>query len=422
MGACGNDAGRASSYNLELIAMRILFFSTTFPDATAPTRGTYNSALCRELAREHDVRAISPRTFTEAAVSKLRGHSYRRSESIQEAGIVVDYPTYWYTPKVWQDRSGDQMWWSVRRTVERAVREFQPEAVLSYWAHPDGEVGLRAARLAGVPCGVIVGGSDVLILPQLPKRGSRVREVLLQSGAVITVCEGLRTASIQLGVPADRVHTIYQGIETTVFHQACSRTESRKKLALNEGHHLLWVGRMHPIKALPILIEAVEILHQRGMIFQLHLVGDGSERGPIQQLVNDKKLSNVVTFRGAVGHDQIGDWYRACDLTVLSSDSEGLPNVFRESLACGTPFVSTDVGSVREIADDSYACLAPKRDPRALADAIARALDPSFREAAARYQPSSWADCAQEITALFTSIRQSSDLSVDSKFVTAVPS
>jgi glycosyltransferase involved in cell wall biosynthesis len=81
-----------------------------------------------------------------------------------------------------------------------------------------------------------------------------------------------------------------------------------------------------------------------------------------------------VRFVGAVRHDQLPDWYRAADVTALSSHSEGIPNVLRESLACGTPYVSTDVGGISELSDHPAIRLVPPRDPAALAEALANSL------------------------------------------------
>jgi peptidoglycan/xylan/chitin deacetylase (PgdA/CDA1 family) len=100
-----------------------------------------------------------------------------------------------------------------------------------------------------------------------------------------------------------------------------------------------------------------------------------------------------VTFTGSVQHDQLADWYRAVDATVMASYSEGIPNVLRESLACGTPFVATRVGGIPEIANGNAARLVPPGDPNALAEAIDQMLDgrvpidrhsklPSWKEAA----------------------------------------
>jgi glycosyltransferase involved in cell wall biosynthesis len=108
----------------------------------------------------------------------------------------------------------------------------------------------------------------------------------------------------------------------------------------------------------------------------------------------------MVRCVGAVPYHQTAQWYRAADLTVLCSDSEGLPNVLRESLACGTPFVSTNVGSIQEIADPSSSILSRKGDAGELADAIETALRGRLRSGAQRYEPRTWNDCAAEVTRL----------------------
>ncbi len=78
-------------------------------------------------------------------------------------------------------------------------------------------------------------------------------------------------------------------------------------------------------------------------------------------------------FAGSVAHGRLGDWYRAADLTVLPSRSEGVPNVLLESLACGTPFVASRVGGVPALAPDPRA-LVPPGDAGALADALLGSL------------------------------------------------
>ncbi len=380
--------------------MNLLFISMTFPDANAASRGTYNLALCRALAEEHRVDVIAPRGWGERFG---RRGPFSAPDECRTRGIDCRYPTFWYSPGLLRSRLGACLWHSVRSTVRRMAAGTAVDAVLSYWAHPDGEAGLRAAQELGVPHAVIVGGSDVLLLPRDRSRGACVRRVLEESDAVITVSDGLRDAVTELGVDPGRVHTVYQGIDTDLFTPG-DRAAARRSLNLSEDvPAFLWVGRMVDVKGLDILLGACFELQRRRRDFRLYLIGDGPLRKQMDAEIHERNLSQQVHCIGPLPPAQLADWYRAADATVLSSWSEGLPNVLRESLACGAPFVATDVGSIREIADPKLCVLCPPGDPHSFAGAVETLLDGEYRTAAARYQPRSWRDCADEITSLLES-------------------
>lgn len=387
--------------------MHLLFLSTTFPDADHPAQGSYNVALCRALTADHAVTAIAPRRWTQAALNALTGRRFAPSPPAIAAGIHCRFPTFWYAPGFRHAQHGAAMWRSVARSVSQIHARRPLDAVLSYWAHPDGEAGLRAAQFAGVPHAVIVGGSDVLLLPQRTDRRNAVLRVLRDSDAVITVSEGLRQAVIALGVDPDRVLTIYQGIDADRFHPG-DRAAARRRLGLPLHRTLLlWVGRMVPVKRLDVLLAACSQLASSTLDLELCLAGDGPEHTQVARTVRRSGLADRVRFVGSLRHEELPEWYRAADATVLSSRSEGLPNVLRESLACGTPFASTDVGSVREIADPEMSRLAPPGDPSGLAQAIRAVLTPDCRAAAARYRARTWKACAADVGRLFDRLRQS---------------
>ncbi|MFM9964203.1 MAG: glycosyltransferase, partial [Planctomycetaceae bacterium] len=338
------------------------------------------------------------------------GHGHFRISEVPDPGtLTVSYPTYFYTPGFARSWYGESMWLSVRRHLKRVVEQFQPEALVSYWAHPDGEVALRTAQPLGIPSVVIVGGSDVLLLPNDRRRRPKIQRVLRESSAVMTVSEGLRQAVIDLGTDPSRVHTIYQGVDTDLFCPGDARSARQRLWLPTDRRMLLWVGRMVDVKGLDTLIAAFDRVRERQPDLHLLLVGDGPLRASLQADVQRRGLTDHVTFAGAQSPAQLPDWYRAADLFVLSSKSEGLPNVLREAVACGRPFVSTDVGSVREIAqsDDGspFAELVPVGDEAAMSRAIERVLRPEY-VAVARSVPSrSWSDTAHELAALLSKLR-----------------
>ena len=396
--------------------MNLLFYSTVFPDADHPSRGTYNFELCSALAKAHLVRVVAPREWLSVLKRLTRRSTFQAGETIRGAGIEADYPTYWYPPKMFRGEYGTCLWRSTQRAVQRLAGSFVPDGMLSYWAHPDGEAALRIARGFRVPAVVIVGGSDVLQLPNCPRRGARVRQVLQQSDAVVTVSEGLRESVIELGIDPSRVHTVYQGVNPLFFHSenrsvSRSRSAGRVEKLGADIPLLLWVGRLVSVKRLDVLIDSCAILRRQGREFVLALAGTGPLQKALKQQVASNGLTENVCFLGAQTSESLGDWYRAADCTVMSSDSEGLPNVLRESLACGTPFVSTDVGSIREIADERYSILTPGGDPGALAEAILTVLDGPHQQCAEQYSARTWNDTAGDILKVFSDCGQSVDVS-----------
>ena len=383
--------------------MRILFISTIFPHPANPVCGTFNLEICRALALQHEVHVIAPRSWIENARSRSRLRTTKselKDWSEESLGMKVTHPTYYYPPKVLRRYYGSFMWHSVRGEIKRVQKEFSPDCVVSYWAHPDGEVGLLAAREAGVPAAVIVGGSDVLILTENPARRRRVLRVLHDSEAVVTISDGLRNRVIDLGVSPDRAHTVYQGVNPEVFFVG-EKYETRRRLGLPlDRKILIWVGRIVPIKGLDTLVDTCSKMKQSNVDFDLYLVGDGPGREELESHIGNRGLSDSIHCVGPVEHRELSDWYRAADLMVMSSVSEGLPNVLRESLACGTGFVATDVGSISEIADPRYSMLVPPRDSNAMAMAIEAALLSNLSDAARNYVPRTWKNTANTLEKL----------------------
>ena len=134
------------------------------------------------------------------------------------------------------------------------------------------------------------------------------------------------------------------------------------------------VGRLIPQKGLRYLVEAApDILRARPDAHFL-IVGDGPEREPLQARSKALGVGTRFHFVGALAHP----WalLARCDVIALPSLWEGMPLTLLEALALGLPVVMTPVGIAPEALRPHFsACLAPRRDKRALARAILRALD-----------------------------------------------
>jgi glycosyltransferase involved in cell wall biosynthesis len=351
--------------------MRLLFITSEFPNPYEPTKAVFNQCLVGALAREHHVQVVSPISWVDECRARWRGAERLGSPRQRIVdGVEVHYPRYLYTPGLLRNHYGLFFWHSARSAIQRALKSRQPDLVIGYWAHPDGDAALGAARLAGVPAVVMVGGSDVLVLGQQAGRGRRIRDVLHAADAVIATSHDLKAKVVALGLRPRKVHVVHRGVDTDRFSPG-DRSEARRRLNLPVPPPIfLWAGRMVPVKGLDVLLQACGRLHAQAIRFHVCLVGDGPLRPSLERHIKEMGMSESFTLVGAIPHDQLPDWYRAANVTVLPSRSEGVPNVLRESLACGTPFVASRVGGIPEIAREGLSLLVPPEDSAALATAL----------------------------------------------------
>ncbi len=92
-------------------------------------------------------------------------------------------------------------------------------------------------------------------------------------------------------------------------------------------------------------------------------------------------LPDVKFFAiSGVSRELIPLWYCASNVLLLTSTHEGWPNVIKESLACNTPFVSTNVGDLRDLADDTASCWVVDDTPESLGKALVETLSSDLSE------------------------------------------
>lgn len=110
--------------------------------------------------------------------------------------------------------------------------------------------------------------------------------------------------------------------------------------ARNGRLRLLAVGRLHPQKGFDLLIQAFAEIAPYLPLWDLVILGEGDERSALQERIDHLGLTERISMPGRVGN--MGDWYLASDLYVLSSRVEGLSNTLLEAMASGLPAVAFD--------------------------------------------------------------------------------
>lgn len=143
-----------------------------------------------------------------------------------------------------------------------------------------------------------------------------------------------------------------------------------------DHHHLGYLGRLVPDKGVFEIIEAMSVLRNKGRRLTLHIAGSGPSESAMKERVARLNLSADVRFRGELhGGDKIEFW-KHLHVFVFPSYHEGLPYALLESLASGTPIVTTPVGAIPEIIEDgTHGLCVPTRDIAGIVNAIESLLD-----------------------------------------------
>lgn len=175
----------------------------------------------------------------------------------------------------------------------------------------------------------------------------------------------------ELGAEDSRVRPLFNGVDVDAYGLIAGEPAVPT---------VSFVGRIDPLKDLHTLIEAFSIVRFSLPNAQLRLFGPVPEQnqGYLESLVDlvaKRHLASAVTFEGPAPNARVAA--AAGHVVALSSISEGLPFTVIESMMCGRPTVSTDVGGVSEVVgDDGLAgVIVPPRDPVSLATELITLLN-----------------------------------------------
>ncbi|WP_081996519.1 glycosyltransferase family 4 protein [Luteibacter sp. 9133] len=350
--------------------MKVLVLTNLFPTPWDPRRGTFNRQQFQRLGERHDVDVLTAVEFRE----RMAG----RQGETRVSGVREDWFTFYHPPGFGRFLNALCFFACVMWQRGREIRAARYDVVLASWAFPDAVAGAWMARLLGIPYVVKVHGSDLNVQAEARLRRPQIRQALRGAAGVVAVSRALAARAVSLGAHANTVETLYNGVDTRVFHRG-DRTAARLRLGLPpEVPLVLYVGNLKATKGCHDLIDAFPQLVGRHHDARLVFVGSGASRAHLEDRAASLCCATAVHFEGAVDHAATADWFRAADVLCLPSHNEGVPNVILEAMACGTPIVATHVGGIPEVVPRHAGILVPPHQPHELGTALIEALERHF--------------------------------------------
>ncbi len=380
--------------------LKIAVVTRNFPTSAEPWQGRPAYQTLRELARLAEVRVFYPNP-SYPALLKPRGLSYRKLEPSNDSpDVKVEFYDYPALPVVSRPLNG----WMAARILLPHVRSFAPDLIFSYFLYPEGYAALRIGKALSVPVVARSMGSDINRIAD-PISAMHTRTVLREVDFLVMVSNDLREKALAMGASPERLRTMVNGCDTSVFHVR-DQIQARAKLHIDPATKaVVYIGRTDVNKGLRELVEAAVSLHSEHSDLHVYMVGGGPDSSIVQHEIDGASAGGYIHAMPACAFDDVAVWMAASDLVTLPSYMEGCPNVILEALSCGRPVVATNVGGIPEIMSSDCGALVPPRDPAALALALASVLathwDPATISA---HMSRGWNDVAAELLGLFQSL------------------
>lgn len=260
----------------------------------------------------------------------------------------------------------------VVRGLIRVIRERGVQIVHTHLYHGN-YYGRLAAFTAGVPV-TVASIHNVYDRVKTHRRWTN-RVLGRHTDAILAGSETVRQDILRWdGVPADKVRILPYGIDLDPYLAPMDRETARRALDVPPGSAVIGtVSRLEEQKAHDVLLRAFAVLRAAGTDVILLLVGDGREKGRLQEMVTALGLQDRVRFLGT--RRDLPLLFAAMDVFALPSRWEGTPLALIGAMAASIPVVATPVGGVTTVVEDGRTGrLVPVEDVKALAATLAEAL------------------------------------------------
>ena len=366
---------------------KLLLFTSTFPrweDDTATPRFVLELGV--ELRRYFDVYALAPHTPGAAKSENLEGiHVIRFPYFFPESKQCLAYGTGMMASL----KSNSWAWLQVPsflfcqwRALRKVIRKYNIDIVNSHWMIPQGFISSLLPSDLSCKQVLTIHAAGLFALRRLPLGKPMAQRIVKRSDLIYSVSSYNQQMLEQLVRHKVDCRILPMGIDTYYYENHSDPAAFRSQLNLPSGKIILYVGKLNEKKGVIYLIKAFHSLAPNQPDCHLVIVGTGLLEEALKRETQRLGLESRVTFAGQQGKEVVKNYFHSADLVVVPSiidstgETEGLPVVLLESLACGKPVVATRVAGAPDVIVDGHnGFLAKPADGKDLAEKMVQALN-----------------------------------------------
>jgi glycosyltransferase involved in cell wall biosynthesis len=390
-----------------MMPIRLLTFSTLFPNNARPNHGVFVENRLRHLVASGEAtsQVIAPVPWFPSTGAWFGDWAVNARVVREETrhGLTVLHPRYPVIPKVGMSLAPLLLYRAMVPVVRRLIAECPRfDAIDAHYLYPDGVAAVWLGQRFGLPVVMTARGTDVSLIPRFAQPRRMIREAIERAAAVIAVSAALKEALVEIGAPAAKITVLRNGVDTMLFRPPPDRAAARVAVGFTRPT-LISVGLLIERKGHHRTIEAMAGLPD----FDLVIVGEGPERDRLDALISRLGLVDRVRLLGARPHTELPLLYGAADASVLSSSREGWANVLLESMACGTPVVASPIwGNPEVVRTPAAGVITRENSPAGIVEGVRQLFATSAsRETTRAYaEPFSWDETTSGQLQLFRQV------------------
>jgi glycosyltransferase involved in cell wall biosynthesis len=187
-------------------------------------------------------------------------------------------------------------------------------------------------------------GSHINYTPIIkPKFGEFYKKVFPKVHKFHAVSNAIAKLAITYGADENRIHIIYSSVDDSILQQPIVKKTEKKELSM------IAVGRFHWIKGYHYLIDALGMARSEGTEFKLILISGSNIPEEINFNIHQQNLLSQIKIINNLPHVEVLKLIAKADVLILPSLDEGIANVIIESMAVGTPVISSNCGGMPEV-------------------------------------------------------------------------
>lgn len=226
--------------------------------------------------------------------------------------------------------------------LSRRIKKWGIAHIHAHMAHVPTTIAMYCAKQLNITFSFTGHAADLFV------QRTMLKKKLTRSAFVACISEWHRSFYGKIAkLGEDRMPIIRCGVDVDYF--------SRKSRSQNKTIRILTVGRLVRKKGFDVLLESLDRLNSEKYKFECLLVGEGPEKGRLEELCGKLRLKDSVSFVGEKSSQEVRDLMRSSDIIALpcrvdiQGDRDGIPVVLMEGMACELSVIAGDLPAIREL-------------------------------------------------------------------------